>query len=265
LASLLLFAGGKEDARMATATGRLDPAVDQKVGFMGMFGFLAGVILLAAAIALALIVKSHPAPLPNDVQIELADQRLLLPHHQLATALDQVSRVNWPTPAGAIVGGVFALLLVMRRFLDALTAAGASVLGDLSSYLTNQFVQRPRPTGHGIVVLKQITNYFGFPSGHVVHVVAFFGVLLFLTFQTKRWPAVRWLLRIMFVLLIVLIGPSRVMEGEHWPSDVVEGLIIGAFWLLAALHFYWWGAQHWPRLLAPDERDGNAESRRVFR
>ncbi|HEV7214523.1 MAG TPA: phosphatase PAP2 family protein, partial [Chloroflexota bacterium] len=123
---------------------------------------------------------------------------------------------------------------------------------------TNQFVQRPRPEGHGIVVLKQITNYFGFPSGHVVHVIAFFGALLFLTFQTRRWPALRWLLRVVFVLLIVLIGPSRVMEGEHWPSDVVEGLVIGAFWLLVAVHFYWWGALHWPRLLATDERSARA-------
>ena len=247
---------------MAIITGRGERATHSGQAFIGGAGILIGIVLLLAAVALALIVKSHPAPLPDDVQIELADQHMLLPHHHLAVALDQVSRVNWPTPAGIIVGVVFVLLLVLRRFLDALTAAGASVLGDLSSYLTNQFVQRPRPEGHGIVVLKQITNYFGFPSGHVVHAVAFFGVLLFLTFQTRRWPAVRWLLRIVFVFLIVLIGPSRVMEGEHWPSDVVEGLLVGGFWLLLALHFYWWAAQRWPRLLAPDERAPRAISER---
>jgi len=242
---------------MATATNWLNRTGGRQDRVMRRAGNLTRVVLMLAAVALALIVKSHPGPLPNDVQIELADQHLFLPHHQLAVALDQVSRVNWPTPAGIVVGVVFVLLLVMRRFLDALTAAGASVFGDLSSYLTNQFVQRPRPSGHGIVVLKQITNYFGFPSGHVVHVVAFFGVLLFLTFQTKRWAAARWLLRVVFVLLIVLIGPSRVMEGEHWPSDVVEGLVIGGFWLLVAVHFYWWGAQHWSRLLAADEWSGD--------
>lgn len=221
-------------------------------------GFVAGAALLAAAIVLALAVKAHPGPWADDINIELADQHLLLPHHLLAMGIDQVSRVNWPTPAGIIVGVVFVLLLLLRRWLDALTAAGASVFGDLSSYLTNQFVQRPRPEGHGISILKQVTNYFGFPSGHVVHVVAFFGVLLFLTFQTRRWPALRLLLGVIFILLLLLIGPSRVMEGEHWPSDVVEGFFIGAFWLVVALHWYWWAGRRWPRLLAPDERAARA-------
>ena len=239
---------------MATVTQHQDRAQGRQGTPMPPAGFLIGLVLLVAAIALALAVKAHPGPWANDVQIELADQHLLLPHHPLAVAIDQVSRVNWPTPAGIVVGVVFVLLLLLRRWLDALTAAGASILGDLSSYLTNQFVQRPRPEGHGITILQQITNYFGFPSGHVVHVVAFFGVLLFLTFQIKHWPAIRWLLRLIFFLMIVLIGPSRVMEGEHWPTDVVEGFLIGAFWLLVALGFYSWAAVHWPRLLAPDER-----------
>lgn len=185
--------------------------------------------LLVAAVALALVVKAHPGPLPDDVPLELADQRLLLPHHLLATALDQVSRVNWPTPAGIVVGTVFALLLRRRRWLDALTPAGASIFGDLTSYLTNQIVQRPRPAGHGIVILQQITSYFGFPSGHVMHVVAFFGMLLFLTCQIRRW-----LLRLGVLLPLLLSGPSRLMEGERWPSDVLEGVLVGACWLLLA-------------------------------
>jgi membrane-associated phospholipid phosphatase len=243
---------------MATVTRQQGIAQGRQGPFFPPAGFLIGLLLLVAAIALALAVKSHPGPWTDDVRIELADQHLLLPHHQLAVALDQVSRVNWPTPAGIIVGVVFFLLLLLRRWLDALAAAGASIFGDLSSYLTNQFVQRPRPEGHGITILQKITNYFGFPSGHVVHVVAFFGVLLFLTFQTRRWPAVMWVLRLVFVLLILLIGPSRVMEGEHWPSDVVEGFLVGGFWLLVATGFYSWAAIHWPRLLAPDERAARA-------
>jgi membrane-associated phospholipid phosphatase len=239
---------------MATVTTSRDISKSRTTSFIGGAGFLIAVLLLGAAIALALAVKAHHGPWGDDVNIELADQHLLLPHHWLAVAVEQISRVNWPTPAGTIVGVVFFLLLLLRRWLDALTAAGASIFGDLSSYLTNQFVQRPRPEGHGIAVLQQVTNYFSFPSGHVVHVIAFFGVLLFLTFQTRRWPAVTWLLRIVLLLLILLIGPSRVMEGEHWPTDVIEGLLIGAFWLVVAVHWYWWAGRRWPHLLAPDER-----------
>jgi membrane-associated phospholipid phosphatase len=246
---------------MTQAPRRQEPTAHRQAACTGRAGFMVGAVLLVAAVALALVVKAHPGPLPDDVQLELADQHLLLPHQLLATALDQVSRVNWPTPAGIVVGTVFVLLLLLRRWLAALTAAGASIFGDLTSYLTNQVVQRPRPAGHGIVVHQQITHYFGFPSGHVVHVTAFFGMLLFLTFQTRRWPALRGLLRLAFLLLLVLIGPSRVMEGEHWPSDVLEGLLVGAFWLLLAVHGYWWAGARWPRLLAPDERAARAARR----
>jgi membrane-associated phospholipid phosphatase len=245
---------------MATITTLRDMRKSRTAPFVGSAGLLIGVLLLAAAIVLALAVKAHHGPWPDDVNIELADQRLLLPHHRLAVAIEQVSRVNWPTPAGIIVGVVFFLLLLLRRWLDALTAAGASIFGDLSSYLTNQFVQRPRPEGHGIAILQQVTNYFSFPSGHVVHVIAFFGVLLFLTFQTRRWPAVTWLLRIVLLLLILLIGPSRVMEGEHWPTDIIEGFLIGAFWLVVAVHWYWWAGTRWPHLLAADERKARSSS-----
>ena len=243
---------------MATVTTPRDVRKSRMAPFIGGVGFLIGILLLAAAIALALAVKAHHGPWPDDVTVELADQHLLLPHHRLAVAIEQASRVNWPTPAGIIVGVVFFLLLLLRRWLDALTAAGASIFGDLSSYLTNQFVQRPRPDGHGIAVLQQVTNYFSFPSGHAVHVVAFYGVLLFLTFQTRRWPALRLPLGVVFCLMILLIGPSRVLEGEHWPTDVIEGLLIGAFWLLVAVHWYWWAGTRWPRLLAPDEREVRA-------
>jgi membrane-associated phospholipid phosphatase len=245
---------------MATVTTSRDTSESRTTSFIGGTGFLIAVLLLGAAIALALAVKGHHGPWPDDVNIELADQHLLLPNHRLAVAIEQVSRVNWPTPAGIIVGTVFFLLLLLRRWLDALTAAGASIFGDLSSYLTNQFVQRPRPEGHGIAVLQQVTNYFSFPSGHVVHVIAFFGVLLFLTFQTRRWPAVTWLLRIVLLLLILLIGPSRVMEGEHWPTDIIEGFLIGAFWLVVAVHWYWWAGTRWPHLLAADERKARSST-----
>lgn len=57
------------------------------------------------------------------------------------------------------------------------------------------------------------------------------------------------------IALIVLMGPSRMLEGEHWLSDVVEGLLYGAFWLLAGIHAYRWAWHRWPRLPGRHEHE----------
>ncbi len=213
-------------------------------------------LLIVAILALGLVVKNHPQPLPGDVEIELAVQHLLLPHVALAQLIEIPSTINWPNPAGGTVIVVIVTLLLLRRWLDALVAFFVTAMGDLSSFLANQVVQRPRPTGHGITVLKQITTYFSFPSGHVVHVFGFFGLLIFLSYQTDRYPALLRVLRGLLFLLMVLIAPSRIMEGEHWPSDVLEGMLFGLFWLLLGIHLYHWASHRWPSLLAADERQG---------
>jgi membrane-associated phospholipid phosphatase len=70
--------------------------------------------------------------------------------------------------------------------------------------------------------------------------VAFFGFVLFLTWRMRRPALPLWPVRAVLIALIVLMGPSRVLEGEHWPSDVLGGLLYGAFWLILGLHVYAW-------------------------
>jgi undecaprenyl-diphosphatase len=103
--------------------------------------------------------------------------------------------------------------------LAAGTALLTSALADASSYITNEIVRRPRPSDHGLHILHVIKNYYSFPSGHVVHAVAFFGFVLFLTWRMRRPALPLWPVRAVLIALIVLMGPSRVLEGEHWPSD----------------------------------------------
>ncbi len=244
-------------ARRAPTSAGIDGSRD---GSSGRHGLFAGgeLLLLVLALALAVVVHGHPTPLPGDVGASLAVQRALLPHHTLTAALDEVSTINWPIPSAIVLAAIVVVLLVLRRWLDVIVAVAVSALADGSSYLTNSIVRRPRPLGHGLHILRHITNYFSFPSGHVIHAMAFFGILLFLTYRTRR-PAAPWLwlVRLVLVVLIVLMGPSRVLEGEHWPSDVLEGLLLGAFWLVLGIHAYNWASRRYPRFL------GRGEARRA--
>src|SRR5204862_7600636 len=79
----------------------------------------------------------------------------------------------------------------------------------------------PAPAGCRPPPLRVIKTYFSFPSGHVIHAVVFFGFVLLLTWQSRRPAPWLWPVRAVLIALIVLMGPSRVLEGEHWPSDVL--------------------------------------------
>lgn len=213
--------------------------------------------LLLAGIMLAVLVKSHPTPLPGDVGAELAVQQALLARGPLTAIVEGVSTVNFPLPSALALATIVALLLVVRRWLDLLVTLLVAALADGSSGLIKGLVARPRPSGHGIHILQHLLNSPSYPSGHVLHATAVFGILLFLTYQVRRPAGWVWLARIVLIALIVLMGPSRMLEGEHWLSDVVGGLLYGAFWLLVGIAVYRWLRRRYPRLssyIDPDAR-----------
>lgn len=214
-----------------------------------------GVLLLLAGIVLAIVVKGHLAPLPGDVGAELAVQHALLARGPLTALMEGVSTINFPVPSALLVATVATLLLVVRRWLDLLVTLLVVALADGSSALIKGLVQRPRPSGYGIRILQHILNSPSYPSGHVLHATAVFGILLFLTYQVRRPAAWVWAARAVLIALIVLMGPSRMLEGEHWLSDVVGGLLYGAFWLVVGIAIYRWARRRYPRLSSHIEPD----------
>jgi undecaprenyl-diphosphatase len=71
-----------------------------------------------------------------------------------------------------------------------------------------------------------------FPSGHVNFVTAVIGYLGLISWRASQ----RWLTALA-ALLVVGIGPARVVTGVHLVSDVVAGYLVGASWLILAYTF----------------------------
>lgn len=71
---------------------------------------------------------------------------------------------------------------------------------------------------------------FSFPSGHTVGSTVVFGLLAYLAWKylPQPWASI---ITIILVLIIVLVGLSRIYLGAHYPSDVIAGWIIGAIGL----------------------------------
>lgn len=244
------------------APARTGPWSTAEIVLRDNAGFLAAeLVFVAGIVALSIAVLAHPGPLPGDVGLTLWWQHLALPAHWLATPLEALSTITFPQPFSLILAGLIVVFLLLRRRLDLLVALATVALGLGSNLLFNQYVHRPRPAGSGVFVAADVTkqyHVYSFPSGHVMTAVAFFGILVFLSFQVRRpvapWlDVLLWVVRIVLLAAIVLMLPSRVLEGEHWPSDGLAGLLWGAFWLLLAIRVYSWAARRWPRLLGLDE------------
>jgi membrane-associated phospholipid phosphatase len=63
-----------------------------------------------------------------------------------------------------------------------------------------------------------------------------------LTKAVRQWKY-RWVLipfQILAVVDILIIGYSRVLEGEHWLTDVLAGYLSGAVWLFMMILVYRW-------------------------
>ena len=202
----------------------------------------AGVILL---VALSFAANKYPE-LPGDVGLAAWIQQLRQP--VLKEIVNFSSDANWPYPAGIIAISMIALLLVFRRVRAALCAAIAGFGADFLNVNLNSWVARPRPNNVQIQVVAHL-GLHSFPSGHVTHVIAFYGFLLYLSLVAARDHQARrpWLLIIQVICgyFLVFIGFSRVLEGEHWPSDILAGYLLGGLVLTVAIALYhalgiWW-------------------------
>jgi undecaprenyl-diphosphatase len=212
--------------------------------------------LASAALLLAMAFTIHAHPLitfPGDVGLLALVQR----SHQplLVRFINFASDANWPFPAGLTVLQVTLFLLVARRDCAAVCALVAGFLADFASFfLLNDWVRHPRPHDVHIHAVGGI-GATSFPSGHVAHVTAFYGFLLYLSIQELRaHPDLGWRLRIVqaiCVYFIAFIGISRLLRDEHWPSDVFASYILGAMMLLVAIALDRGLGALWPRRAEP--------------
>ena len=215
--------------------------------------FVIGVIVLTIS---AFFVHAHPQPYPIDLQTTDAAQAMTLPTF-VVSAIDFFSAANDPVPSlialGAWLVGLIIIGLIARlrgkspvKWIESALGIIATVgIASGINYLYNLLVNRPRPGSfheHIHILLHRPEK--SFPSGHTEHDVAYYGFLLFLSFTppVRTWKY-RWILipfQIYCVVDILTIGYSRVLEGEHWLTDVLAGYLSGAIWLLMCIFLYRW-------------------------
>ena len=113
----------------------------------------------------------------------------------------------------------------------ALTTAGGVVL----SNLLKAIFHRGRPA----TVVEFIPHpSWSFPSGHALNSVVSYGFLAVLLLDHITGRRKRIAVVIAAVIMILVIGFSRLYLGVHFLSDVVGGWLAGAAWLLVCVSAY---------------------------
>lgn len=106
-----------------------------------------------------------------------------------------------------------------------IVAIGISSAGLL--FLIKHVFRRLRPSDP---LIQNVTG-FSFPSGHSFSAFTFFGLLIYILWQSeikKKW---KYLLSIAFILFASCIAFSRVYLHVHYPSDVIAGFCLSVLWL----------------------------------
>ncbi len=133
-----------------------------------------------------------------------------------------------------VVVGIFGLLgaavfATQRRWLVLLVWAAAFAGGAVLDAALKLMVHRPRPLFASDFLVR---DSFSFPSGHSMMSMVCYGMIAY-ALVVMRWTGglQRALTIAAAVIVILLVGGSRIYLGVHYFSDVVAGFIAGIVWL----------------------------------
>lgn len=188
-------------------------------------------ILFAAALSvLVFLIRPHVRKYkPADLRIFDRLQAMTGPRtNRFMLFITLLGKHQFLVPANLLL--IFYFLLVQRSWFSvrvATIAISSLVLMLLLKYL----FQRKRP----LAPLLSAARGLSFPSGHAIMAVTFYGLIIYIIHHTIEKGWLSYLLTALLIVLIVLIGFSRVYLRVHYASDVLAGFIVGIIWLVVSL------------------------------
>ena len=107
----------------------------------------------------------------------------------------------------------------------------------LPKALAEVLVDRERPIFDGIAG-STLADGSSFPSGHMTASIAVYGMLAGIAVvRLSSWRA-RTVAVVVVVAILTLAAFSRVVDGVHWPSDVLGSVLLGIAWVTGLIVLY---------------------------
>jgi undecaprenyl-diphosphatase len=195
------------------------------IGIAGIVGFL----------AIFGLVRSHRSE-AVDLALMLRLQRQRLP--LLNAAMAAASWPGFPPQSRIITPVLIAAMWALKFRVEAVFQLLGWGTGALST-VVKALMRRPRPVaGTDLRVVAAPLGGSSFPSGHVITYMGTYGFLAYLVHTLLRPRQLRRAIVAGLAALLALVGPSRIHQGHHWPTDVTASYLLGTSYLVALVAGY---------------------------
>lgn len=156
---------------------------------------------------------------------------------QLAEMIRDVTALGGVAVLAILALGVAGYLVLLHRYdlvaLIIVAVGGAVVL----NYFLKLGFDRPRPA-----LVPHLTAAYqtSFPSGRSMSSAATYIILGAMLARVQPRLRLKVYFLVLAIVIMVLVGFSRVYLGVHWPTDVLAGWAAGAIWALLCWGVAWW-------------------------
>jgi undecaprenyl-diphosphatase len=219
----------------------------------------ASVMLVATAgfVGLAVFVNQQDVITNFDAHVAQAIQSINLP--VVSWILFHMSDLGWAPLDIVCVVGIAGALFALRLRLEAVLVVVATLAAGELGTLTKGIVQRARPTSSFVHLAGHLAD-FSFPSGHVIFATVLFGTTFAIVWIVWSSSLVRNAVLVLLAALVLLMGPSRIYLGEHWPTDVLGAYCLGGLCLAVTVEVLlalrpkvgrWWQGRDFRRSWRP--------------
>jgi len=127
----------------------------------------------------------------------------------------------------AVLSILLGLYLIVKRLWKELAMVVIGLVGASSLFLfLSNLIARPRPPTQIWIVL----TIPGFPSGHAITVVVFYGLMAYLLVPKIASALWKVIVIAAAILIIAFVGYSRIFTGGHYLTDILAGYAVGIAW-----------------------------------
>ncbi|WP_175638259.1 phosphatase PAP2 family protein [Metabacillus schmidteae] len=188
-------------------------------------------ILIVLVLAFLFLILCIKMDILNDLDNTIGKELYHLHDTPVSTIISGVGMI------GSTVGIISTLFLFMiilawleRSFVSSAVLFFTALLGNIGNKLLKAIIARERPA-----FPEHVEEGYSFPSGHVMIGGVLLGMITYNLVKRTSQKNIKQAIISITTFLILIISVSRLLEGEHFVTDVIGGILAGSIMLIVMI------------------------------